>query len=81
MCVILQESGISVKVEMRALHGNHQIETGIEKMIQKRTVKGTGIEIDLMIWKVKGGEIGSETVVKRVEAEKGMTMTGIGEGE
>ena len=79
MRVTLLESGIAVKAEVRALHGNHQIETGIEKTIQKRTVKGTSIEIeiDFMIWKVKGGDIGSETVVKRVEAGKGMTMTGI----
>lgn len=91
MHVTLQASGIAVKAEVRALRGNHQTETGIEKMVQKRNKKCSGIEIGIEVevknWKVKGGEKGSETIVKRVEAGKGMIMTGIeaergiGEGE
>lgn len=89
MCTTLQESDIEVKAKVRALHGNNPTEAGIKKMIQKRTVKGTEKERDIMTCKMKGGERGSETVGKRVEAEKEMTMTeievgigiGIAEGE
>lgn len=87
MCTILQESGIEVKAKVRALHGNNPTEAGIEKMIQKRTAKVTEKERDIMTCKMKGGERGSETAGKRVEAEKEMTMTeievgiGIAEGE
>ncbi|KAE8688114.1 hypothetical protein F3Y22_tig00111000pilonHSYRG00113 [Hibiscus syriacus] len=91
MHLTLQESGITVKAKARALLGNNQTERVIEKTVQKRSKKGTGarvgIEVEVMIRKVKGGETGSELIVKRVEAGKGTSMTGIeaergiGEGE
>lgn len=69
--VTLQESGTAARAKVRAHHGNHQTETKKGNMHQTGTEKGTGIEIGLMILKVRKGEI-----VRRVEVERGMTTTG-----
>lgn len=68
----LQESDTAVRAGVRAHNANHQPETGRGKMIQTGIGKGTGIEIELMIWKVKGG---SRIAVKKAEVESGMIMT------
>lgn len=69
MLKTMQGSDIAARAKVRAPHENPPTET--EKLNQIGTVKGT----ELMIQKVTEGEIGSETAVKRVEAEKETIMT------
>lgn len=70
-----QESDTAARAEAKAHKGNHQQGTRIGKMIQTGRGKGTGIGIELMIWKVKGGR---GIAMKRVGVESVTIMVEVG---
>lgn len=69
IAVNLQESDTAARAEARAHNGKHQLGTRSGEMILTGREKGTGIEIDLMIWKVRGGR---GITMKRVGVKSGM---------
>jgi hypothetical protein len=75
VAVTLQESGTGARAKVRVHHENHPTEARKGNMHWTGTGKDIGIEIELMILKVREGSgIGN---VRRVEAKRGMTLTGV----